>query len=198
MTHVTRTAVTGSSIAIALLLAACNGDVSVSESGGSETGATEPAIALSGEPAASDTTEPAVDETDVPEEPAVTAMPDPCSLLTPAQIESATGMSVGDGLAEADRQTSFSSLCEWTQTGGDKFVAVAIAPDYPIPYEDGVDDAKAISVAGASEAYTVRTGVTMGMLVDGDYVSVTFNGPFDGEQGGGAIAIAEVVAANLG
>ncbi|WP_430867306.1 DUF3558 family protein [Demequina aurantiaca] len=196
MALLTRTALAGTTVTLALMLAACSGGEDTADPAAPASTASGAATAAAPESTAAAETpaEPAAEEENL----AASGLPDVCALLSPAEIEAATGMAVGEGLAEADRQTSFSALCEWTQSDGDSFVAVAIAPGYPIPYEDGVDDATAISVAGASEAYTVRTGVTMGMLVDGDYVAVTFNGPYDGEQGGGAIAIAEAVAANLG
>jgi hypothetical protein len=192
MTTLTRTALGGAAAGFALLLAGCAGGAETTGAASAEPQATAE-TAVSADPPA-----PAELEAEPAEEAVAAGLPDVCALLTPAEIESATGMAVAEGLAEADRQTSFSALCQWDQTSGDSFVAVAIAPGYPIPYEDGKDDAKAISVAGASEAYTVRTGITMGMVVDGDYVAVTFNGPYDGEQGGGTNAIAELVAAHLG
>jgi hypothetical protein len=71
----------------------------------------------------------------------------------------------------------------------------------PVPYEEGEHEAlgtiTAISVPGADEAYLVGRGVSLGMSVNDAYVAITFNGDYDGEPGGGTVAIATLVAANL-
>ena len=132
MRHVT---LGGSALGIVILLAGCGSDAETAKV--AATGVATSAAIASGDPEESAT--PA--QSQAPEQsPAAEApvdenasanLPDACASLTPADIESATGMKVGDGLAEADRQTDFCALCEWIQVDGRSFVAVAIAPGYP-------------------------------------------------------------------
>lgn len=193
MAHLTRTALAGTTLAFALLLTACGGDTEAPEPA---TTSDDAAVVTEEEAPQQEPADDAVDE-------GVTAsLPDPCLLLTPADIEAATGMAVSKGVADPERQTSYSSLCQWDEVGGTSFVAVAMAPDTVVPYEEGEDEVlgtiAAIAIPGADEAYLIRTGITLGMSVDGTYVSIAFNGEYDGEQGGGTKAIAALVAAHMG
>ena len=128
-------------------------------------------------------------------------IPDPCALLSPDDIEAITGFPVGEGLAEPDRQTDVSSLCEWTQTDDLGTVTVALAPGYPVPYEEGetrLGKTVAIEIPGASEAYSVSDGLSVGMSVDGTYVAVAFSGALDGSRGDVTVELATLVAERLG
>lgn len=186
MAHPTRATLAGTTAVLALLLSGCTSSETTEGAapapGTESTGAADEAPADDGDDAAS--------------------LPDVCALLTPAEIESATGMAVSDGVADPERQTSSSSLCQWDQADGAGFVGVAIAPGAPMPYEEGEDEAlgtiTAVTVPGSGEAYIVRKGITMGMMVGDDYVAVTFSGDYDGEHSDGTIAVATAVAANMG
>ena len=125
---------------------------------------------------------------------------DPCALLTPSQIEAMTGFPVGDGVAEPERQTEYSSLCEWTQTGDQGTVTIALAPGYPVPYhEEETPLGKTVKteIPGATDAYSVSDGLSVGMSVDGTYVAVAFSGALDGKRADVTIALATAVAAAL-
>lgn len=128
-------------------------------------------------------------------------IPDPCLLLTPADIESITGFPVTEGVADPERQTERSALCEWTQTDDIGTVTVVVAPGFPVPYEDGEETGLgktvAIEIPGATEAFSVSDGLTVGMSVDGSYVSVAFSGALDGERGDVTIELATLVADRL-
>jgi hypothetical protein len=128
-------------------------------------------------------------------------IPDPCLLLDPAVIEELTGYPVGEGYADPERQTDHSSLCEWTQTDDLGTVTVALAPGYPVPYEEKEGPLGAtvkIEIPGATDAYSVNDGLSVGMKVDGTYVAVAFSGALDGERGNVTVALATEVAARLG
>lgn len=128
-------------------------------------------------------------------------IPDPCALLSPDDISGITGFPVGEGVADPERQTEVSSLCEWTQTDDLGTVTVALAPGYPVPYEEGetrLGTTVAIEIPGASEAYSVSDGLSVGMSVDGTYVAVAFSGSLDGSRGDVTVALATLVAERLG
>ena len=133
---------------------------------------------------------------------AASGIPDPCALLTPADIESITGFPVTEGVADPERQSEYSALCEWTQVDDIGTVTIALAPGAPVPYEEGEETALgktvAIEIPGASEAFSVSDGLSVGMSVDGTYVSVAFSGALDGERGDVTIALATLVADRLG
>ncbi len=128
-------------------------------------------------------------------------IPDPCALLTPADIESMTGLPVADGLADPARQSEYSALCEWTQPDDIGTVTLALAPGFPVPYEEEdtpLGKTIAIEIPGASDAFSVSDGLSVGMSVDGIYVSLAFSGALDGERAEVTIALATLVASRLG
>lgn len=129
-------------------------------------------------------------------------IPDPCTLLTPADIESITGFPVTEGVADPERQSERSALCEWTQTDDIGTVTVVLVPGVPVPYEDGEETGLgktvAIEIPGATDAFSVSDGLSVGMSVDGTYVSMAFSGALDGERGDVTIALATLVADRLG
>jgi hypothetical protein len=130
-----------------------------------------------------------------------TGIPDPCLLLDPGVIESLTGFPVGEGVADPERQTERSALCEWTQADDLGTVTIALAPGYPVPYEEEegpLGSTVKIEIPGAADAYSVNDGLSVGMSVDGTYVAVAFSGALGGERGDVTIALATEVAARLG
>lgn len=175
---------------MSLALSACGGDdEGAVESTGEAAVASEPT-----EAAATQDTAEASDDSDTDDS---SGLPDACALLSPAEIESVTGFAVDGGVADADRQTEYSALCEWTQTGDRGFVAIAVAPGYPVPYEEGetaLGKTVAIDIPGASEAFSVSDGLSVGMRVDGDYIALSFAGASDGERADVTIALATLVA----
>ena len=137
------------------------------------------------------------DEADSDDADASGAMPDPCALLSPAEIETAAGFAVGDGAADADRQSDTKVLCEWTQMGGDGFVAIAVAPGYPVPFGEGetvVGTTVAIDIPGASEAYSLVTYGSVAMRVDGDYIVLSSAGSTTSESADVTFELATLVA----
>lgn len=129
------------------------------------------------------------------------AMPDPCALLSPPEIESAAGFVVGDGAADADRQPDTKVLCEWTQTGGEGFVAIAVAPGSRVPFGEGetvVGTTVAIDIPGASEAFRLVTYGSVAMRVDGDDIVVSSAGSTSSESADVTFALATLVASRYG
>lgn len=187
MNHPLRFTLTGA--LVALLLTACSSGEDTTET--SSTDAAPAAV----EP---DTSAAATQETE--ESSGSSGATDPCALLTPSQIEAITGFPVGEGVADPDRQTEYSSLCEWTQTGDQGTVTIALAPGYPVPYqEEETPLGKTVKteIPGATDAYSVSDGLSVGMSVDGTYVAVAFSGALDGERADVTIALATAVAAAL-
>jgi len=168
---------------------------------GCSSPAADPASGSDG--AATSAKQPSVEEEGTASDEGGTAsgIPDPCMLLTPAEIESITGFPVADGVADPERQSEYSALCEWTQADDLGTVTIALAPGYPVPYEEEdtpLGKTVAIEIPGASEAFSVSDGLSVGMSVDGTYVSVAFSGALNGERAEVTIALATLVASRLG
>jgi len=179
---------------MALTLSACGGD---GESAGESTGE----IAIVGEPTGAAATQDTADASEESDSDDSSAMPDPCALLSPAEIESAAGFAVDGGVADADRQSDTKVLCEWTSTGGGGFVAIAVAPGYPVPFGEGetvVGTTVAIDIPGASEAFSIVSYGSVAMRVDGDYMVVSSAGSTSSESADVTVALATLVASRYG
>lgn len=179
---------------MALVVSACSAE------GESGEGSTVEADAVD-ESTEADATPDSTDAPDDSDADASVGLPDPCALLSPAEIELATGVPVGEGVADADRQTETKVLCKWTQTGDAGFVAIAVAPGSFVPYGEGetvVGTTVAIDIPGASEAYSVLDSGSVGMRVDGDYIVLAFVGASDLAGTDVTIALATLVASRYG
>ncbi len=175
---------------MALALSACGEDGDTAAESAGE-------VAVVGEPTEAAATQDAADASDESDSDDASALPDPCALLTPAEIESAAGFAVDGGVADADRQSDTKVLCEWTQTGGGGFVAIAVAPGYPVPFGEGetvVGTTVAIDIGGASEAFSIVSYGSVAMRVDGDYMVVSSAGSTSSESADVTVALATLVA----
>jgi hypothetical protein len=102
------------------------------------------------------------------------SLPDPCSLLTPADIATASGVTMADGVINAQLSNDTQSICEWKPEAGFPFVQVIV-----VGGADQVSTQRAtaasmmgavtdVTVPGASGAYSVANGSILGMAA-GDY-----------------------------
>lgn len=102
------------------------------------------------------------------------SLPDPCSLLTPSDIVAASGVTMADGVINAQLSNDTQSICEWKPEAGFPFVQVIV-----VGGADQVSTQRAtaasmmgavtdVTVPGASGAYSVANGSILGMAA-GDY-----------------------------
>ncbi len=160
-------AVVPAGVAVVLALAGCGSSASTSSSSTAEGGT---ATAASTSDGTADTA-------------AATSLPDPCGLLTTAEISSATGLSFGapepnDLISGDDR-----AACDWVTTGTTFATAqVLIATSSAAPFDDekagtkdtfGLDVVD-ISVPGAARAFTIKGGNIVAMDMGDIYLQVSF------------------------
>jgi hypothetical protein len=108
-------------------------------------------------------------------------IPDPCALLTPADLEAATGLAFGEGVFNESLSNDSQSICDWTTSGSEFATAqVYLAPDSGGAFDTAKNGAAGaftlvdIDVPGASAAYATEEGSISGMQVPGFYLQVSY------------------------
>lgn len=129
--------------------------------------------------------------------------PDPCSLLTAADLQAATGVSFGEGVFNAAMSNGPQSICDWVSSGSEFATAqVLIVAGSGGDLADAaagasqVSPTSAVDVAGADAAYQTEEGSLLGMSLHGDFVQVAYIPPGPGNVNDATLALAAVVVAN--
>ena len=106
-------------------------------------------------------------------------LPEDCLLLTPDDLEAATGVTFGDGTVNADLSNDRQIICDWVSTDLSAFAfAQVLIADFP--YEETKSGTGAVytlvdvSIPGATKAYATEEGSIVGMEVGGLYVQVSY------------------------
>ena len=108
------------------------------------------------------------------------ALPDPCSLLTPADIATASGVTMADGAINGQLSNDTQSICEWKPAGGFPFVQVIVSGTADqVTTERATADSMLgattdVTVPGATGAYSVANGTIVGMAAGGHFLQVAF------------------------
>lgn len=127
-------------------------------------------------------------------------LPAPCTLLTAADIEAATGQEFGDGVFNDLLSNDEFAICDWTSTGDYATVQVLVSPldSYDSQRASAADvfTVNDISVAGASAAY-VAEGSVIGMRVDFGFLQVSYIPPGPGDVTEATAQLAAVAVGNL-
>lgn len=181
-----------------LVVTACGGAGGVADTGASTT---PPPPDVGGE-----STVPA--ETTAPSETGVTSVesppgdaPDPCSLLTADDIESATGLQFDEGVFNHDLSSDSQLICDWIGSAEFATVQTLIVP------MDVYDSQKAsasevftlvdVDIDGAGDAYATEEGSLIGMRAGGRFLQVSYIPPGPGEVLDVTAALATTAVANL-
>ncbi len=132
------------------------------------------------------------------------AIPNPCSLLTVADIDSATGISYQPGVFDDQQSDDSHSICNFQPVDGVlPFVQVLVSPgESQIAAQRGTADdflggSVDVTVAGATNAYAVAGGSIVGMTVNGFFVQVSYMTSDMGEVTATTVTLAEKVASAL-
>lgn len=173
--RVHRTALVVALLVTSILVAACGGggtEETIQE-GGVTTVASAPTTA------APETTE----SSEAPETsagPTTSDLPDPCALLTSADIEAATGIPFGEGTFNADLSSQTVAVCDWI-SNGDEF---ATAQTLIVAGPEAFDSSKAsaadiftlidVEIPGAEQAYATEEGSLIAMSLKGYFLQVAF------------------------
>ncbi len=175
-------------LSVALVVSGCGADGPASLPAGSGDSTAQPAgTATSG----AETGEPA------------DGLPDPCALLTPDDLESVVGTAFGDGAVNADLSTDFQSICEWSAADESFLFVQVLVTDGSASVatqrqsaQEFLGETSDVSVAGATEAYTVANGSILGMAVGGRFVQVSLLSSSIDDLTADTVALAQIVAGN--
>lgn len=112
---------------------------------------------------------------------AASEIPDPCALLTVADLEAATGLTFGEGVFNESLSSDRQSICDWTASGSEFATAqVYLAPDAGGAFDTAKSGASGaftlvdVDVPGASAAYATEEGSITGMQVPGFFLQVSY------------------------
>ncbi len=129
---------------------------------------------------------------------------DSCSLLTTADLESATGVSFGEGEKNESLSSGSTTVCDWTSSGSEYATAqvliVAGGADNVASQKAGTGAVSAtsdVSVAGAESAYQTEEGSIVGMAVGGDFLQVSYIPSGPGNVNEETLQLAETAVANF-
>jgi hypothetical protein len=107
-------------------------------------------------------------------------LPDPCSLLTGAEVDAATGLDFGEGAINAMVSQEFLKACDWVGPGGVQTVQVLVT-NVDGSYDGNKTSAAGVygsaddvTVAGATRAYAVKGGFLIGMDMDDVFLQVSY------------------------
>jgi hypothetical protein len=108
------------------------------------------------------------------------SLPDPCSLLTPSDIAAASGVTMADGVINAQLSNDTQSICEWKPESGFPFVQVIVVggadqvSTQRATAESMMGASADVTVPGASGAYSVANGSILGMAAGDYFVQVAY------------------------
>lgn len=155
------------------------------------------------------------DSTVLPSDTAVTAtsgeatgdltdgLPDPCTWLTPGDLEAVVGTAFDEGAKNPDLSSDFQNICEWWAADGSVLFVQVLVTDGDASSstqrqsaEDALGAASDVSVVGATDAYTVAGGSILGMVVGDNFVQVSLVSSSADDVTSETVALAEIVASN--
>ncbi len=130
---------------------------------------------------------------------------DACSLLLPAEIETATGLSWGDGALNESLSAAERSVCDWYTAGAEYASVQVMIVTTTSAFEDNRVSAAdvfgltqgSLAIPGADDAYATSEGSLIGMDIDDSFVQVTFIPPGPGEVLSATLELARLVAGRL-
>ena len=105
-------------------------------------------------------------------------LPDPCSLLTGAEVKAATGRTFGEGAVNTTVSQEGISACDWQGPGVDTVQALVTTVDaFDSSRQTAADvygSANDVSIAGVDRAYVVKGGFLIGMDVGKTFLQVSY------------------------
>ncbi len=157
-----------------LALAGC------SAAGAASTGAsTDASTGASSDASSSDASTPASDQSTSPA--AAADLPDPCTLLTAAEITAATGVPFDEGKPDAKLSTPERQICNWMATGSPtvmtQVLVTALTPDGWDQAKTGTAQVNPVhdeTIAGADRAFATNEGSILAMDVHGRFVQLAY------------------------
>jgi hypothetical protein len=106
-----------------------------------------------------------------------TALPDPCALLTTAEVNAATGHTFPDGAINTTVTQDHLAACDWTASGAGT-VQVLVSDvqlfDSSRTTADQIYGVIDVTVPGMPRAYAVKDGFLIGMDAPGFFLQVSY------------------------
>jgi hypothetical protein len=156
-----------------LALAGC------SAAGAASTGASTDASTGAASGASSEASSPASDQSTSPATAA--DLPDPCTLLTAAEITAATGVPFDEGKPDAKLSTPERQICNWMATGSPtvmtQVLVTALTPDGWDQAKTGTAQVNPVhdeTIPGADRAFATNEGSILAMDVHGRFVQLAY------------------------
>lgn len=140
--------------------------------------------------------------------PAATVTPavvDVCSLLTPSDITTATGLSWAEGAFDETLSAQDRFVCNWYNAGGGYALVQVMVVANPAAFDQNRVEAAdvfglaegSLVIAGADGAYATEEGSLVGMDIQDRFVQVTYVPPGPGNVLDATRQLAQVVAERL-
>ena len=131
-------------------------------------------------------------------------IPDPCSLLSAADIEAVSGVAFQPGVFNEDLSTDFQSICDYSPVDGVfPLVQVLVSPgEAQVATQrstagDMLGGTVDVTVSGASDAYAVAGGSIVGMAANGYFVQLSYMSSDVADVTSTTVSLAEVVVGAL-
>lgn len=178
-------------VVLVALTAACSGGGDGATTDAADaTGAADATAAPDPGPAAAEAEEPTAD------------VPDPCSLLSTADLAEATGLSFGEGVYNENLSGDGRAICDWISE--DPFANAQTLVFVNGDYEGNRASAAEVSgepleveVTGATRAYQTPEGSIVAMEIGDLFVQVAYIPPGPGSVNAATLTLAEKVAGRI-
>lgn len=181
-------------VVLVALTAACSGggdgDDGATTDAAEATAATDATAAPDSGPAAAEAEEPTAD------------IPDPCSLLSTADLAEATGLTFGEGVYNENLSGDGRAICDWISD--DPFAnaqtLVFLNGDYEGNRASAADvsgEPLEVQVTGAARAYQTPEGSIVAMEIGDLFVQVAYIPPGPGSVNAATLTLAEKVAGRV-
>lgn len=135
---------------------------------------------------------------------AETDLPDPCMLLSAADVSAALGWEVSAGTPGPTDPDGGSASCSWTRVGSIEFVQVYVSTDgsgslepYAAQYEGSIDESKDGTIPGADDSFVTTDGKAAGVIVGDVFGGVSIITAGEVSDGAAITDLAAVVARGL-
>ncbi len=170
---------TGRPLALLAVLALAGCSAAGAASTGASSDASTGAASGASSEASSDASTPASDQSTSPA--AAADLPDPCTLLTAAEITAATGVPFDEGKPDAKLSTPERQICNWMATGSPtvmtQVLVTALTPDGWDQAKTGTAQVNPVhdeTIAGADRAFATNEGSILAMDVHGRFVQLAY------------------------
>jgi hypothetical protein len=133
-----------------------------------------------------------------------TADIDPCTLLTAADLETATGVAFAEGTYNESLSQDELWICDWAASGSEFATAQVLIIPIPGAFagnresaSDALGEVDDVDIPGADDAYVTTEGSILGMLVGDLFVQVAYIGVGPDDVLAATTELATVVVGNL-